>query len=301
MNNINKQNYFCLKAVDLKNLILFLFLLSLLLSPVCLHAQDSVSNHIPNLDSTSTIPELPLLLQKNKLVHASEKPISIFAIKRSAPSTDELFYLIVLIALGIGILKWTYRRYVENLFRVFFNSSLRQSQLTDQLLLAKWPSLFFNIVFFLVGGLYAYLLLNNYHQGRFHHWRYFFMATLFIAGTYLVKAITIRFLGWLTGFRSEASSYIFVVFLLNKMTGLFLLPMVILIAFANDFMLQLALFLSFIIIGAMFILRYIRSYALLQYRLHISPFHFLLYLVGVEWLPILMIYHASIQFLAKSL
>ena len=301
MNYINKQNYFCVKAVDLKHAILFLFFFSLLLTPVCLQAQDSVSNRIAPAATDSSLSGLPLLLQKNTWVHAAEKPTAIYAIKRSAPSTDDLFYLIVFIALGIGVLRWTYRRYVENLLRVFFNSSLRQSQLTDQLLLAKWPSLFFNIIFFLVGGLYAYLLLNNYHHDAFLHWRYFFMATLFIAGTYLVKAIANRFLGWLTGFRSEASSYIFVVFLLNKMMGLFLLPVVVLIAFADNFLLHLALFLSFILIGGMFILRFIRSYALLQYRLHISPFHFLLYLVGVEWLPILLIYHAAIQFLAKSL
>ncbi len=281
--------------------ILPLFLLTLLFSPTPVQAQDSILHSQTITDSGKSVSRLSKLLQNNTWVNAKGSPEALQASRRTAPDKDELFYLIVSIALGIGMLKLGYSRYVENLFRVFFNSSLRQSQLTDQLLLAKLPSLFFNIIFFLIAGLYAYLLLNIYQHHDFQHGRYFLLLSLFIAGTYLVKTIVTKFLGWLTGFRSEASSYVFIVFLLNKIMGLFLLPMVMLIAFSDQVLLHSALFLSYVLIGGMFILRFVRSYALLQYRLQVSAFHFLLYLVGVELLPILLIYQVAVQFLAKSL
>ena len=64
-----------------------------------------------------------------------------------------MFYLIAGIVLLLAFFKYFNSRYFTNLFRVFFNTSLRQSQLTDQLLQAKLPSLLFNLFFILSGGI----------------------------------------------------------------------------------------------------------------------------------------------------
>ena len=43
------------------------------------------------------------------------------------------FYIMAGLLLFLGIMKTVYSRYFTTLFRVFFNTSLRQTQLTDQL------------------------------------------------------------------------------------------------------------------------------------------------------------------------
>ena len=75
---------------------------------------------------------------------------------------DTIFYTILIVIAILAFFRFFYVRYFNNLFRVFFNSSLRQSQLTDQLLQAKLPSLFFNIFFVASGGLFIYFLLKYF-------------------------------------------------------------------------------------------------------------------------------------------
>ena len=50
---------------------------------------------------------------------------------------------------------------------------------------------------------------------------------VFVAGFYLVKYWVLKFAGWITGHRAQTGTYIFIVFLVNKMIALALVPLVI--------------------------------------------------------------------------
>jgi hypothetical protein len=49
------------------------------------------------------------------------------------------------------------------------------------------------------------------------------------------------------------------------------------------------------------LLRFFRSYGLLQNQLKISRFHFMLYITGIEILPLLLIYKGLMVYLSKNL
>ncbi len=286
--------------------IFFSWLLILQLLSVSAFAQSKDSSILPtnSIDTVvgiSKIASLQMLLNKNSLLNSHSIPIPPIEISRNYISMNALFYLLAALALIVGVFKVVYNKYVVNMFRVFFNSSLRQSQLTDQLLQAKLPSLLFNLLFFVIGGMYIYIVLNHFDKSSYQHWDVLFIAILCLTAVYIVKNIVLQFAGWLSGFNEEANTYIFIVFLLNKIVGLLLLPLVILIAFADRFILDTSLYLSYLLLVSMLILRFIRSYGLLQHRLKVSFFHFLLYIIGVEFLPILLIYKTVVSFLSKSL
>jgi hypothetical protein len=198
--------------------------------------------------------------------------------------------------------RFFFARYFTNLLRVFFNTSLRQSQLTDQLLQAKLPSLLFNSYFIVAGGLYGYFLLLHYHWiTETHKW-------LLIAGcigatgiVYIVKFSALKFTGWLTGYSEATNTYVFIVFLINKIIGIFLIPIVIIIAFSDAKVASMAVLISLLCIGLMLLLRFFRSYGLLQHQLKVSRLHFFLYIIGVEILPLLLIYKALMLLLDKNL
>jgi hypothetical protein len=246
-------------------------------------------NAFPQLKSYQLI--LNELFKKNQLLNVTEKPIALKSIRKYHHGKEHLFYLLAGIILTFGFFKIFYAAYFNNIFRVFFNTSLRQNQLTDLLLQAKLPSLIFNIFFLVTGGLYLWLLLNNYHFiNEENNRRALAFCVVTISLIYIIKFCALKFIGWVTGMVTPVDTYIFVIFLVNKITGVVLLPFVVLLAFAAQAWQSSVVILSYLIIGILFLLRFIRSYGLLQHQLNISRMHFLLYIVSVEVLPLLVVY-----------
>ena len=90
---------------------------------------------------------LDSFLKKNKFLNYSTAPVSLVIKEKVRSGKETLFYLLATTILLLAMFKVFYSKYFNNIFRVFFNTSLRQNQLTDLLLQAKLPSLIFNIFF----------------------------------------------------------------------------------------------------------------------------------------------------------
>lgn len=217
-------------------------------------------------------------------------------------SGDEmLFYLLLGLSGAVAFFRFFYSRYFDTLFRVFFNTTLRQSQLTDQLLQAKLASLLFNLVFILSGGLLAFFLVHRLARPPHIHGFYFFLiCSISVAAIYAVKYLSLKFTGWLTGLKDILSDYAFVIFLINKMLGILLIPLLIIIAFADPILKEAALTAAVFLVALMFLMRFFRSYSLLQHRIKVSRFHFLLYITGIEILPILLLFKGLLIILYKN-
>ena len=54
-----------------------------------------------------------------------------------------------------------------------------------------------------------------------------------LAAIYLVKFLVLKFIGWVFSISRATDIYIFIVFLVNKMLGIFLLPFLIVIIFSG--------------------------------------------------------------------
>ena len=245
---------------------------------------------------------LEKLLKENKYLNSGTQPVSLAERPKKRENETGIFYILAGLMFLFGIIKTIYGRYFSTLFRVFFNSSLRQSQLTDQLVQAKLPSLFFNMIFVLAGGVYIYLLLQRIaNEPYVVKWPYLLGCVLAFVVVYLVKFFAVKFIGWVTGLNTEADTYIFIVFLINKIIGICLLPLIVILAFSNAIVINAALVVSVIFIGVMLLFRFIRSFSLLQHKLKISRSHFLLYIFSLEILPLILIYKAVELFISKKL
>ena len=261
---------------------------------------DSVKAIVP-----LTIPavySLKKILDDNIYLNTKSKPFSFIQNPRKTDSKDMLFYSLALVVFLFALLKFRYARYFINLFRVFFNTSLRQGQLTDQLLQSKLPSLFFNLFFILIGSWYLYLLLNFFAEiNHYTSWQVLLICAMSLLIIYLVKFFILKFTGWITGYKQEADTYIFIVFLINKIVAICLMPLLIIMAFSEKELAHAALTLSFVIICVMLLMRFFRSYSLLQNRLKVSRFHFFVYIIGIEIVPLLVIYKVALLFMSKNL
>lgn len=269
--------------------------------PLLLDSSLKRKNHLADSASSYNV-TLNKILGANQLLNFTTKPIALVIQEKNRVPKDRLFYLATIIVLFLAFLRFVYTRYFSNLFRFFFNASLRQSHLIDQLLQAKLPSLLFNVLFMFSGGLYIYLLLlYNHWIDNLDFWQVLAYCTFSLGLIYLIKFFTIKFTGWLTGIKEVTNNYVFIIFLFNKVIGILLLPFIVIIAFSSTALANSAVIISLLLIGILFLMRFVRSYALLQNLLKVSQFHFLMYVAGVEIIPVLIVYKGLVVLLSKNL
>lgn len=257
--------------------------------------QDTLKRDSLNKIAVVPVKDIPIafidynIVFNNKLLNTST-PVFHINSEHKQKTKEITFYIISFFLLIFGLFKVFYAKYFHNVFKVFFNTSLRQNQLTDILIQAKLASLIFNSLFIISGGLYLWQLLiyKNYFNST--NLISLPLCILAIAVIYLVKFLVIKLMGWVTTFKSAANQYIFVIFLINKMIAVFLLPFIVLFSFGPPDWLPSIILLSFLLLGTLFLLRYFRTYGLLQKQLSLNVMHFIIYFAATEILPVLALY-----------
>jgi hypothetical protein len=211
--------------------------------------------------------------------------------KKTFTGKEYLFYYLVFLLILFGLIRRAFAKYFHDLFRVFFKTTLKQRQTQEQLLQSSLPSVFMNSFFVLSAGLYVNFLLQNFQLViSDNFWLQYVYCAGALATIYSVKYIGLKITGWLFNVSNATDSYIFIVFIINKMLGIFLLPFLLLLAFANDPLYGAAMVISWLGIGLLLIYRFILSYAALRKEVKLNSFHFILYILGFEVIPLLLIY-----------
>ena len=241
------------------------------------------------------------LMDNHPFINTRYKSETFPVVIKHRASKDYLFYLLAGMLFILAVIRIFYSKYFSTLFRVFFNTSMRQSQLTDQLMQAKLPSLLFNVFFIISGGFYAYLLLNYYGLRPFENKGLGILTCIVILGlVYFIKFITLKFVGWVSGNTALTNVYIFIIYMINKIIGIFLIPFLVVVSFCEDYILQVVVPLSLIMAGSFFLLRFYKSYGLLKDKLKLGRIHFLLLALAIEVIPLLLLYKALLILLHKN-
>ena len=211
--------------------------------------------------------------------------------KKVFQGKEYLFYYLIFLLILFGLLRRAFAKYFYDLFRVFFKTTLKQRQTQEQLLQSSLASVFMNSFFVLSAGLYVNFLLQYFHLViSDNFWLQYVYCIGALAAIYLVKFIGLKITGWLFNVSNTTDSYIFIVFIINKMLGIFLLPFLLLLAFANDPLYSSAMLISWIGLGLLLIYRFILSYSAIRKDVKLNSFHFILYILGFEVIPLLLIY-----------
>lgn len=204
---------------------------------------------------------------------------------------EYLFYYLVFLLILFGLLRSVFAKYFYDLFRVFFKTTLKQRQTQEQLLQSPLPSVFMNGFFVLSAGLYVNFLLQYFQLSIAENfWLQYLYCGAALASIYIVKFIGLKITGWLFNATTATDAYIFIVFIINKILGVFLLPFLLLLAFATGLLYSSALIFSWFGIGLLILYRFILSYRAIRKEVKLNSFHFLLYIIGFEVVPLLLIY-----------
>ena len=214
----------------------------------------------------------------------------------SLPDKDLLFYLVIGLLLFYGLINNIYPQYFPKLFSQFSQSSLRMLQNREQLLQNSFASFILNISFVLSFSLMSTLLIFNRHLLPISFWQAYLYVSIFFATLYLGKFICLTLVGYIFNVNELISTYVFVVFMINKVLGILLLPFILMLAFAKPAFYSIAIGSSAILTVLLFLYRYLFSLTSVRNKLHISSFHFFLYLCAFEILPILILYKFVVQY-----
>lgn len=266
-----------------------------LLMPV----SDSVSK-MPKKDTGWVInPSEPFFNQKLSWMLLIRHPYFGF----SAPSTsirsdtrhvngkEFLFYFLVLLLIIYAILRRAFPKYYKDLIRLFFRTSIKQSQIREQMMENPLPSLLWNGFFVVSGGLYIAFLIQYFKINPVDNfWLILLFGTMGLTGIYLIKFLGLKISGWLFNMNEASNTYIFIVFIINKMIGILLIPFLILLAFTSGGLYSIGLNLSWYLIAGLMCYRIILTFGVVRNQVKVNLFHFFLYICAFEIAPLLLIY-----------
>lgn len=165
----------------------------------------------------------------------------------------------------------------------------------------RLPSLMLNGFFVVAGGLYITFLLQHFKLiPADNFWRMFLFCILGLSAIYLIKFVGLKICGWLFNMQDAANSYIFIVFVINKMIGILFLPFLILLAFTPGDVYSISLMLSWCLVSGILVYRIILTFGAVRNQVKVNPFHFFLYTCAFEFAPLLLIYKGLLLFFRIS-
>jgi len=217
-------------------------------------------------------------------------------------SRDEsMFYFLCLLLFFYGFIRVAFLKYLDNLNTLFLRVTMRHQQIRDQVLQSPLPSLFLNILFVISTGLFLSFVADYYNiVPGMNRWLLLFYCCVLLATIYMGKFILLKMVGWMFNIRTATDTYIFIVFLVNKMLGIYLLPALLFMAFAKGQFLTVLMTLTYFFIVILFIYRFIIAYRPVRNEIKLSRFHFFIYLCAFEIAPLLLIYKVLLIFVERS-
>lgn len=212
---------------------------------------------------------------------------------------EAIFYGIIGLLIFFAIIRNSFNRYLQDLFKVYFRTSIRQRQIKDQLIQSPLPSLLLNLFFLFSTGMFIALLLQYFKLGtQFDFWMLYLYSIAGLLAIYGVKFLLLKFMGWALQVSEATDAYIFIVFTTNKMVSITILPFLIMLALASGTVSRVAVTFGISLVVGLFTYRYFLSYISIHKLIRISFFHFMIYLCAFEIAPLLLINKLLFRFIS---
>ena len=231
----------------------------------------------------------------------NSKPDYMVTSFRDVKSKDMLFYLLIFIVFLLSLIQVLFSKYFRNIFNIFFQTSFRQKQTREKLTQENIAALLLNILFIISASTFVTLISSRFKITHTSFWQIFAFALIALTVVYLVKLLFTQFMGWVFNKKEIAQSYSFIVFIINKIIGVALIPFLFLLAFSTNGLQQLAFTTVIMLIIFLFLFRFFNTYKNLSGRLKINAIHFFLYFCSVEILPLLIMYKALNNYLSNGI
>jgi len=204
--------------------------------------------------------------------------------------------IFVIVFLLFSIVKVFYRNYVGQLLSSGFNFNEAKKMFKEKSLSFTHAAFRFDIIFYLVTGVFLYQVAEFFSiQFYSVEWMNYFFITGGLIFFITIKKILYFFMGYVTKSFPETSEYIFNINNYNRILGIFLFPMCLIIEFIPRLQQEYLFIIGIIFSLFLYFLLLFRGIKILL-RKHFSIFYLILYLCYLEILPILYLYQLAMKF-----
>jgi hypothetical protein len=230
-----------------------------------------------------------------------QQPVFEIEPERKPSGKDTLFYILTGLVTALACIRLIFPKYLKNLFLLFMQTSIRQKQTREQLLQNNLASVLLNILFVASASIYLTLLIQYKQWVAIQFYPLLLYCVIILFVIYIGKYLFLAFSGWVFNVPEATNAYTFIVFLVNKVLGIVLIPFALMITFSPLPIKQIAITISAGVALVLFMYRYLISFGVIRSNLKVSAFHFFLYLCAVELLPLLLIYKLLVNFVSEGI
>ncbi len=209
------------------------------------------------------------------------------------PNPDWFTIILFIVIFGFMWIRVFYLKILRQIINAFFSTSMTNQIVRDENILIQRASVMLSVLFYLVAALFLYQVSmafewqSNWLTDGFSR---LIIFAFFIAFAYSIKMIQLKLLGYLLDIDRQVATYIFNIFLMNNVLGMFLLPVVMVIAYVYTPFSQTLLMAALFVIGTTFLYRLVRGVFIGMSIPRFSVFYLFLYLCAFEIAPLALIF-----------
>jgi hypothetical protein len=244
------------------------------------------------LHNTNDSIQTPSLFEGHTLVPATN-----FVRSERERGFDGFFSIILILSFILFVIVKVFSpRKFRQMLGAFIKPSAMNQLLREEYAFSNRSSILLLSLFLLVFPLFilqttSFFLQKTFTGGSNHIQTIpaYLLLLTFVLATYSLKISSIRFISSAVGLRASGAEYIYTILLFNKIAGLFIFPLVLLIAFARQLNAGYFLDLGLMILAILLIYRMLRLIQIGISSAGVSGLYLFLYLCTLEILPLVVL------------
>ena len=252
---------------------------------------------MPTHPAKHIIQNAPAIVNKIVTIGDTSKTVSLFKnnplqAKDPAPqlhNTHFDFGVSIILFFAFVLFVWLYasnRKRLNQVIKAFYINRYANQLAREEISIGNRVTIFLSTLFVVTFALFITQTANYYGYFREENQFMLFIKTaLVIVAAYGVKMMSVRMSGSVFQNQKEANDYAMTVFLFCNTLGLFMLPIVIGLAFVKQAAPELFIYSGCVIYGSFLCIRLLRGVIIGFNSIRISKFYLFLYLCTLEILP----------------
>jgi hypothetical protein len=227
----------------------------------------------------------PLIMRFNGL---PETPAYELPVKKD--DDDWKFWLSLFLLVLLAVIRYGYSKDFSDQMSAFRHWGVNQQALRELGTGVPFGVVLLNFFSALVFSFYAYSLIDRF--GWVHiepGWLLMLVTFFLVVALLLVRYLALKSAEVISSHGKELRLYTYYELELNRIAGLFLLPLILLIQFAQEPISAYAWYASYALLAAFFFMRVLKEFSLGFVYFGHRLIHFLLYICALEIAPLLIL------------
>jgi hypothetical protein len=245
--------------------------------------QQAVGQHLDSL-----VPISPHKVELSSEIQPSGLILPEKEIQQEKP--DWVVGIFILALILLATVRLFFDKYLNQLFQAVANYATSLRLFRERTVSLTHASFRLDLIFYFIFSVFIFQLLDHYHVS-FHQPAFvtYLIILGLVVGYFLSKRLAYFFTAIVSESTSETAEFLYNINVHNRILGLFLIPVTLVIAFSSIQNTQIIILSGLFVCASFYILLLIRGARILMTK-HFSIFYLILYLCTLEILPLIFIY-----------